>query len=112
MGASLRQVVEYTEVPTGEQSLLHLTDFALRNKPETRAAWERSRMAAAQYGIVRGEWYPTLGIEADLSFNRIMFPATGEAFFIEQFQFVPSLNLNYLLLDFGRREADDDAARA
>ena len=112
MGITLDRVVEYTEAPTGEQSLLHLTDFALRNRPETRAAWERSRMAAAQYGMVRGAWYPTLGIDADLSFNRIMFPATGEAFFIEQFQFIPTLNLNYLLLDFGRREADDDAARA
>ena len=112
MSLPLSRVESMTQAPVGEQSLLHLTDFALRNRPETRAAWERSRVAAAQLGITRGAWYPTLGIELDLEYERILLPANEQVFMIDQAQLVPSIELNYLLLDFGRREADDDEARA
>ena len=112
MSLPLQRVESMVAAPEGTQSLLHLVDFALSNRPQTRAAWERARVAAAQLGVVRGAWYPTLGITADLSYQKIYFPATGDVFLINQGQFTPTLNLNYLLLDFGRREADDDRARA
>ena len=112
MSLPLSRVESMVQVPQGEQSLLHLTDFALRNRPETRAAWERSRIAAAQLGITRGEWYPTLGIDLGLAYERILLPANEQVFMIDQAVLVPSIELNYLLLDFGRREADDDEARA
>ncbi len=94
------------------QSLLRLVETALAHRPQTRAAWEEARRAAAEYGIVQGAWLPTLGLEADFYYAREIYPATGEAFFVEQVAFIPQLALNYLLLDFGRREADDDRARA
>lgn len=102
--------------PTGgsgeEVSLLHLVDFALANRPETRIAWERSRAAAAALGISQGAWLPTLGITADFYYSRVLFPANGLALQVESVSVLPQLALNYVLLDFGRREADDDAARA
>ena len=42
--------------PEGTQSLISLVDFSLSNRPETRAAWERARVAAAQLGMVRAQW--------------------------------------------------------
>ena len=112
MSMSLARVESMVQPPEGEQSLLHLTDFALRNRPETRAAWERSRLAAAQFGVTRGAWYPTLGLDLDIAYERVLLPANGQVFLIDQAVLVPSIELNYLLLDFGRREADDDEARA
>jgi outer membrane protein len=100
------------DVGGGRQSLLRLVDVALANRPQTRGAWEEARQAAAEYGIVQGAWLPTVGLEADFYYAREIYPATGEAFFVEQVAFIPQIALNYLLLDFGRREADDDRARA
>ena len=96
----------------GPTSLLRLIDFALDRRPETRAAWERARVAAAELGIARGAWYPVLGLEADFYYTREIFPANGFALESDQVALVPQIALNYLLLDFGRREANDDAARA
>jgi outer membrane protein TolC len=96
----------------GPTSLLRLIDFALDHRPETRAAWERARMAAAELGIARGAWYPVIGLEADFYYTREIFPANGFALESDQVALVPQIALNYLLFDFGRREANDDAARA
>jgi outer membrane protein len=97
----------------GEQtSLLRLIDFALEHRPDTRAAWERARVAAAELGIAQGAWYPVLGVEAQFYYSRMIFPANGFALETDQTALIPQVALNYLLLDFGRREADDDAARA
>ena len=93
-------------------SLLRLIDFALEHRPETRAAWERARVAAAELGIAQGAWYPVLGVEAQFYYTRMIFPANGFALEADQVALIPQVALNYLLLDFGRREADDDAARA
>ncbi|MHC4246561.1 MAG: hypothetical protein ACYSUU_07150, partial [Planctomycetota bacterium] len=38
-------------------------------------------------------------------------PANGFALESDQVALVPQIALNYLLFDFGRREANDDAAR-
>ncbi|MHC4246560.1 MAG: TolC family protein [Planctomycetota bacterium] len=95
----------------GPTSLLRLIDFALDHRPETRAAWERARMAAAELGMARGAWYPVIGLEADFYYTREIFTANGFALESDQVALVPQIALNYLLFDFGRREANDDAAR-
>lgn len=109
----MRRLPAGPEGSAGEDvSLLHLVEFALTNRPETRIAWERSRAAAAELGIAKGAWYPVLGISADFYYNRVLFPATGQALQVDALNLLPQLGLNYVLFDFGRREADDDAARA
>ena len=99
-------------IPGEKVSLLHLVDFALANRPETRVAWERARAAAAELGISQGAWLPTIGLSADFYYSRVLFPANGIALQVESLSALPQIALNYVLLDFGRREADDDAARA
>lgn len=100
------------EVPHGPASLLRLVELALANQPATRRAWAQAQVRAAELGVSRGAWWPTLGVEADFYYGRAVYPATGDAFLVTQAAFSPQLTLNYLLLDFGRREAADDAARA
>ena len=52
-----------------------------------------------------------IGVEAQFYYTRMIFPANGFALEADQTALIPQVALNYLLLDFGRREADDDAAR-
>jgi outer membrane protein len=99
-------------MPGGPASLLRLVEVALENQPSTRRAWAQAQVKAAELGVSRGAWWPTLGVEADFYYERAVYPATGDAFIVTQAAFSPQLTLNYLLLDFGRREAADDAARA
>ena len=107
------------ELPTGPTGLpgedvspLHLGGFALSDRPETRIAWERARVAAAELGISQGAWLPSIGLSADFYYSRVLFPANGLALQVESLSTLPQIALNYVLLDFGRREADDDVARA
>lgn len=100
------------DVSSQRMSLLRLVDVALANRPQTSAAWAQAQRAAAEYGIVEGAWLPTLGFEADFYYGQLIYPAEGVGLLVDQTAFVPQLALNYLLLDFGRREADDDRARA
>jgi outer membrane protein len=87
--------------PHGSMTLAELVDVALTNSPSTRVAWAQARAAAAGWGGARSEYYPTIGAEIDGVAGRVRYP---------QFQGGQSyatvgLALNYLLLDFGGREA-------
>lgn len=95
------------------QSLMQLVDLALETSPETRAAWERARAAAAGYGIARGAWYPTFGLTAGLDYQRDLFPGGNDVVLdFRQLSLIPGAELSYVLLDFGRRSSDDARARA
>ena len=97
---------------SGRQSLMQLVALALEINPQTRAAWENARAAAARYGSVRGLWYPTFGVSAGLSLDNVLFPVGDESVIdIQMFSVVPMAELNYILLDFGRRSSADAQAR-
>jgi outer membrane protein TolC len=97
---------------THSYSLAELVDFAERNNPETRVAWERARAQAAALGVARSELYPTLAAVAFSATRR------AEIFFFESFfrqttqYFQVALALNYTVFDFGARSGRIDAARA
>jgi len=55
-----------------------LIDLALRNNPDTRAAWSAARAAAADLGSQRGAYYPT--IFAQESTSRVKGSAVGGQF--------------------------------
>ena len=89
--------------PTGREfTLAQLVDVALRINPSTKVAWERARSAAAQWGVARGDYYPT--ISGDVSGA-----ATGGS--VRGVFGQVGVSLNYLLLDFGGREASVESAR-
>lgn len=107
-------------IPPGLQSvaagdgltLPQLVDEALRINPHTKRAWEHARAAAAGWAVSRGSYYPTVTGTAIGGVAE----ATGKAlkginpFERQEFGGV-ALSLDYLLLDFGSRSAQAEAAR-
>jgi outer membrane protein len=103
--------------PQKTYPLSELIDIAQRTNPETRVAWERARQAALAAGLAEGTYYPTLAAAATGAYVHLVapIPTTVDPNLIitanTQF-FIPTLSLEWLLLDFGRRRAAVDAAQA
>jgi len=94
--------------PDAVYGLADLINFAHRANPETRRAWEEARAAAAQVGRAEAAYYPTLFFMAAGGTSRRADqapPPTG-TFTVEGPGVNPRLQLNWILLDFGRRSAD------
>jgi outer membrane protein len=90
--------------------LPHLIDLALRTNPETHAAWQATRAAAARLGIAEGAYLPTLSAIGMASYAHLPdYDKTGP-FVVRTGVLEPLLQLDWLLLDFGRRAADLDSA--
>ncbi len=115
----LEKSFELEELPTLPQeleedadnlSLSQLVDIALANNPTTQIAWEDARAAAAAWAEARGLYYPQISGSGGYFYARDGGDATGGEAFQEQYADV-GLTLDYLLLDFGGREAEIDAAR-
>lgn len=90
-------------------SLVDVVDLALRNNPATRASWAQARAAASLFGSARGAYYPSVNGTADIS--RIQSPATLQRPGGKRTEYGPSIDLNYLLLDFGGRSGSVESAR-
>jgi outer membrane protein TolC len=90
-------------------TLADIVDLGLRNNPTTRLAWANAQTAASAYGAERGAWLPT--IDAEVSAARLKTAASQGRTAVEQSVLTPSLNLNYLLLDFGGRSGRVTGAR-
>jgi outer membrane protein TolC len=102
--------------PQKRYELVELIDLAQRVNPETRVAWEEARRAASAVGLVKSEYFPVLSVAALGGYRSAAFPApkdvAPDGFFRADIQqVVPSLNLKWLLLDFGRRASTMDAAK-
>lgn len=91
-------------------SLSQLIDIGLDNNPTTRLAWNDARAAAAAWAQARGLYYPRVSGTAGYFYAKGGGSSLGRAPFDEQYGNL-GLSLNYLLLDFGGREAEIDAAR-
>jgi outer membrane protein len=94
-----------------------LIDLGQRSNPETRAAWQAARAAAAAIGEVESSYLPQLSLEALGGFERTPLPIpktlVPKGYFVsDSREFIPSLALKWLLFDFGRRDANLEAARA
>ena len=83
-------------------TIADVVDLALGNSPQTRATWSTARAAAAAYGSARGRFLPSLELDGNggpsrtVSFNPAILPASRSVF-------TSTLNLTYVLLDFGQR---------
>lgn len=97
---------------TREYSLAELIDLAEEHNPETRAAWERAKAAAAAVGISRSAFLPVLSAFAlgESLQNGILLE---DGFHLEDLGlFEDGLELNYTIFDFGRRASHLDVSRA
>jgi TolC family type I secretion outer membrane protein len=89
---------------SGTLNMAQAADLALCNNPETQIAWINTKIAAAQLGISRGAWLPSMNLTAtgQRTYSNPNLqggpPAThGET--------DVSLSLQYLLFNFGGRNA-------
>ncbi len=85
--------------------LAQIADLALSNNPLTRTTWLHTRLSEANLGSVRAAYLPALDLGASLARAR-----TGSAPAATTLD-APVLSLNYLLFDFGGRDAAAEAAR-
>ena len=86
-----------------------IVDIALRNSSLTREAWHAARAAAAAYASERGGYFPEIDLNADYNRQKPATSAGGTQ--AEQRWESGSLDLNWLLLDFGGRRASIEESR-
>ena len=84
-------------------SLADIVELALRNNPQTAAAWAQARSAAAAYGSRRGEYYPQIGASAGM--NRIHGQSLGSQTSYHERTYSETVQLDWLIFDFGKRNA-------
>jgi len=106
----LPAVPEELETDIDKLTLSQLVDIALINNPTTQVAWEDARAAAAAWAQARGLYYPQIGGEGTYAYGKGGGSSIGIGSYEEQYGYL-GLSLNYLLFDFGGREAEIDAAR-
>jgi outer membrane protein len=94
-------------VPPAVLSLVDAIDFALCRNPDTRITWSNARVAAAQVGVARSERLPTADAAATLQRAETRnVPSSGG-----RSELSGSAIVNYVLFDFGARDARLDSAR-
>ncbi len=106
--ATLDRVHPYT--------LAELIDVAEHHNPSTRTIWERAKQKARELGVAKAAYYPELEGSAVFGDRRLIDPfpkplaprgyVTVEVPIVE-----PSVALEYLIFDFGKRQASVDYAK-
>ena len=91
-------------MPNGALNLLEVVNLALCNNPQTREVWANSRAQAAQIGVSKAGYLPSVSLDA--SDSRIK---TGSTPRVEQRNV--GVTLSYLLYDFGSRAANLENSR-
>ncbi|WOO39798.1 TolC family protein [Rubellicoccus peritrichatus] len=97
-------------VGMGALSLPILVDIALENNPTTRTSWFAAKSVAAQYGDSLSDYYPSVTLNGTLTRERLKNQFLANSEFYRTF-YGPSLDVTWLLFNFGEREALADAAR-
>lgn len=93
-------------------NLADLVDIALENNTTTRLYWFQAKVYAAQKGKVESRYYPYVSVSASVARTKTRqvgytplavgtYWATG---------YGPSLQMNWLLFDFGKRASQSQAA--
>lgn len=102
--------------PRKEYELSELIDLAECANPETKAVWHRAREAASALGLAQSEYFPLLALKATAEWGRVQAPVpltlNKSAYMdVEAQQARPVAELEWVLLDFGRRAATVEGAR-
>jgi TolC family type I secretion outer membrane protein len=89
--------------------LADVLDIALRNNTVTREAWYNARAANFAYDATRGQYFPTITLDGSITKLKTA-PSLGRSA-VTQSVYGPTLNLSWLLLDFGGRAGSVASAR-
>lgn len=92
--------------PSRSYDLSSLIELSLGNNPYTRAAWFNALASAAAVGEAKAPYYPQLGLMAKGGYDNGYNPIQTGAETYSRVSVNPGLELQYLLLDFGRRSSD------
>ena len=110
--APARPAPAFTPDPSKPYTLPELVNIAEQNNPDTRVAWENAKARAADLGVSKASLYPTLAAMALADTNRT------NIFFSPQWirqttgTFSPTLAMDYIIFDFGRRLQDVAISRS
>jgi len=107
---ALPEIPEELKPDSNKLALSQLVDVALINNPTTQVAWQDARAAAAAWAQARGMYYPHIAGSSTYAYAKGGGGKSGTNPYQEQYGDV-GLTLNYLLFNFGGREAKVDAAR-
>lgn len=106
---SLRLPENWQEL-AGRLTLADIVDIGLANNTVTQKTWQAARAAAAQVGVSRAAYLPS--IDVDGSFGHVRQSAVGGRFTFSQDPYGATASLDWLLFDFGGRSAGFDQAWA
>jgi len=98
-------------------TLAELIDIAEHHNPSTRTIWERAKQKARELGLAKSAYYPELDGLAVFGDERLINPfpkpLAPRGYVMVEIPVVrPEVTLQYLIFDFGKREASVDAAKA
>lgn len=83
-----------------------LIDLALNNNPSTRASWSQAKAASASIGEARALYYPWVRSNFVGGYDYNYLPTASGPNIYSRNQATIFLSMEYILLDFGRRDAD------
>jgi outer membrane protein len=95
--------------PGSKWQVMDIIEVALRNNPETRSAWYAARAAAAAMLSQKGSYYPQVDIIASGGQMEKIAPDDVKDGSVRSFE--PALELSWMLLDFGGRDASVEEKR-
>jgi len=102
--------------PAHAYTLAELIDIAEQHNPSTRMVWERAKEKAGELGLAKSAYYPDLDGLAVFGDERLINPfpkplAPRGYVMVELPVVRPEVTLQYLIFDFGKREANVDRAK-
>jgi outer membrane protein len=102
--------------PVHPYTLAELIDVAEHHNPTTRTIWERAKQKARELGLEKATYYPELEGLAVFGDERLINPfpepLAPRGYVMVELPIVrPEVTLQYLIFDFGKREASVDSAR-
>ena len=102
--------------PVHPYTLAELIDVAEQHNPNTRVVWERAKQKARELGLAKSVYYPKLEGLAVFGDERLINPfpkplAPRGYVMVEIPDVRPEVALQYLIFDFGKREASVDSAK-
>jgi outer membrane protein TolC len=92
--------------PERTYDLPALVELSLANNPATRSAWFKALASAATVGEAKAPYYPKLSINASGGYSQTSYPTQNGPLGVNNLSLSPGFQIQYLLLDFGRRAAD------
>ncbi len=98
-----RPAPAFTPDPSKTYTLPELVNIAEQNNPDTRVAWENAKARAADLGISKATLYPTLSAIALADSSRVDVFLSPGWFRTTTGTFSPTLAMDYIVFDFGRR---------